>query len=146
MTEDRRYSPIFSEHLQDEFGHDSRLAGDRAGSLTEVWDPVLEAASNWFAWKMLSLDNVEKMVLVHQVLEVGGSLISQHARDSFTRYNETDYFAIHAVADDEHQRAGLSLLEHLDAPTYERLFQLQKEGWDMLNLLLARIAELTNEW
>jgi quercetin dioxygenase-like cupin family protein len=144
LAEDRRYAALFSQHLTEEFGHDAKLARDRSGSLTPVWDPVLDSASHWFAWKMVSLDNVEKLVLVHLVLEVGSYLISNHARQRFAAFQETDFFEVHAAADEGHQEAGLDLLKTKDTATYERLFQVQQEGWDMLNLLCSRIAALAD--
>ncbi|HEY1534542.1 MAG TPA: hypothetical protein VGF76_11000, partial [Polyangiaceae bacterium] len=143
-TDDRRFGVVFRKHLIEEFGHDLDLARERGGT-RPVWDPVLDACGNWFCWKMLTCDNVEKIILIHLVLEVGGSVISAHAGPAINPLGETSYFAVHDEADALHQELGLELLQNVPEASFPRLFQVQAEGWDMLNLLSKRIAELSHE-
>ncbi|MBW4575129.1 MAG: hypothetical protein KME08_07580 [Aphanothece sp. CMT-3BRIN-NPC111] len=146
FTEDRQFAQLFKKHLDEEYGHNTNLAAERGDAVQIVWDPILEATSNWFAWKMLTLDNTEKTVLVHLVLEVGSSAFSTIANPIMAAFQDTEYFAIHDEADEDHQEMGLDLLIDLEQKTYDRLMQIQKEGWDMLNVLCARIAELVESY
>lgn len=146
FTEERHFALLFEKHLDEEYGHNTNLAAERGNALQIVWDPILEATSNWFAWKMLTLDNTEKTVLVHLVLEVGSSAFSTVANPIVASFQETEYFAIHDEADDDHQEMGLELLVDLAPKSYDRLMKIQQEGWDMLNVLCARIAELVESY
>jgi quercetin dioxygenase-like cupin family protein len=139
-ADEPRYAEMFREHLAEEYGHDQKLVKDLGAELSPVWDPTLEAASNWFVWKMLTLDNTDKVVLMSLVLEVSSHVFSKHALAVIPGVLQTDYFEIHAIADVQHQEAGLPLLKHLDDTTYERLFKVQQEGWDMLNLMASRVG------
>lgn len=140
--EDTRFSGAFDEHLSEEFDHAARLAKDRGPAAPDVWDPALDAASSWFVLKMLGLDPAEKVVLVHMVLEVGSRAFHEVANPVLSPYGETDYFAIHEEADEAHEQMCIEEIDGLDARTYERLFRVQKQGWDMLQALCARMASL----
>ncbi|MEH2079522.1 MAG: hypothetical protein V7K89_05765 [Nostoc sp.] len=146
FTEEREFALLFNKHLDEEYGHNNNLAAERGDALKVVWDPILEATSNWFAWKMLTLDSTEKTVLVHLVLEVGSSVFSKVANLNISSFEQTKYFAVHDEADDEHQVMGLELLTNLEQRSYDRLIQIQQEGWDMLNVMCARIAELVESY
>lgn len=142
FTDDTRYSGIFKEHLDEEYNHNTALARDRGPELTEVWDPILESTSSWFAWKMLTLDNLDKLVLVHLVLEAAATEWHRVAHPIMSRYRETNHFQTHDQVDHGHEDLGLELLEKIDADTFKRLSSVQKEGWDMMNVMCARMAEL----
>lgn len=146
FTEEPQFVQLFQKHLDEEYGHNTNLAAERANALQPIWDPILEATSNWFVSKMLTLDNTEKTVLVHLVLEVGSSVFSKVASPIFARFQDTEYFAIHDAADEEHQQMGLELLSDLEPKNYDRLMQIQQQGWGMLNVLCARIAELAESY
>jgi quercetin dioxygenase-like cupin family protein len=141
-TMDPKFSPLFEQHLGEEYDHATQLAADRAGALVELWDPILDAAANWFVGRMLVLDSAEKAVLIHLVLEVGSRVFHEVANPLLSPYGETDFFAVHEEADAEHEAMILAPLEGLDSAVYERLFAVQQQGWDMLNALCTRIAEL----
>ncbi len=142
FCEDPRYSGIFQDHLKEEFGHNENLASDRGEGLLKVWDPILEATSSWFAWKMLTLDNAEKLVLVHLVLEAAATVFHIVAHPIMSKFRETDHFATHHDGDQIHETMGISLLTNLDPHSLTRLETVQKQGWDMMNTLCARMAEI----
>jgi quercetin dioxygenase-like cupin family protein len=143
LTADVRFSGLFREHLDEEYGHDRLLARER-GSDEFVWDPILEAASSWFASSMLTLDNAEKAVLVHMVLEAASSTFMAEAQPVLDSYGAMSYFSLHNEADDDHVAMAEDVLRGLPAKTYQRLFTVQEQGWQMLNALCARIAELSD--
>ena len=57
-------------------------------------------------------------------------------------FNETQHFAVHNTEDGDHLAMGLDALRGLDRATYERLAHVQREGWDMMNVLCTRMATL----
>lgn len=142
LNDNNRYVPIVRAHLVEEFGHDVALMHDRKDR-EPIWDPILEACSCWFSWQMLSLDNSEKTVLVHMVLEASAHLFFIKAHHVMRQYAETDYFKIHADVDEHHETMGLELLTGLRDVDYQRLSEIQQQGWDMLNAACRRMAELT---
>lgn len=142
LTENHRFLKIAQEHLEEEFGHDVSLSHDRHDKLP-IWDPILDACSCWFTWKMFVLDNYGKTFLVHLILEASANLFFQEAHKVMKQYGETDYFQIHATVDEHHETMGIQLLEGLRAIDYTHLLEVQQQGWDMLNTACTRMAELT---
>jgi quercetin dioxygenase-like cupin family protein len=145
FTEDIQYSAIFKEHLDEEYDHNTSLAKDRGSELVEVWDPILDSTSSWFAWKMMTLDNMDKLVLVHLVLEAAATEWHRAAHPIMSKYRETNHFQTHDDVDHGHEDLGLDLLETIDEATLKRLLSVQKEGWDMMNAMCARMALLANQ-
>jgi len=142
LTENNRFLKVAQEHLEEEFGHDLTLNHDRHDR-RPTWDPILEACSCWFTWKMLVLDNYGKTFLVHLVLESSANIFFKEAHLVMKRHAETNYFQMHAVVDEHHEQMGIQLLEGLSAVDYERLLEIQQQGWDMLNMVCTRMAELS---
>lgn len=142
LNEDKRYQSIVRAHLKEEFGHDVSLMHDRHNR-APIWDPILEACSGWFVLKMLTLDNIEKTLLVHLVLEASANVFFVEAHRVMARYDETNYFKIHAQLDEQHEAMGIKRLEGLSTADYAQLLIIQSQGWDMLNAACERIAALT---
>ncbi len=143
LTEDNAYLHVAQAHLSEEFGHDIALMHDRGEKLPQ-WDAILEACSCWFAWKMFTLDNADKTVLVHLVLESSANLFFKEAHRVMSHYGETNYFKIHCDADEHHEAMGFALLKDLRPQDYQHLFEVQRQGWDVLYTACARIADLAS--
>jgi quercetin dioxygenase-like cupin family protein len=143
MTENPRFAGLFRDHLDEEFGHDRLLARER-GSEDAPWDPILEATSSWFATSMLTLDDAEKLVLVHLVLEAASSTFMAAVQPILDSYGEMSYFALHNEADEEHVNMAAEALAAVPEEAYPRLSAVQERGWQMLNTLCARIAALSD--
>ena len=143
FTSDSRFKPLAVEHLLEEFGHNKALEDSRQGGLQKIWDPILQATSEWFAFKMQSYSDIERLVLVHLVLEGGAKVFHNMADPIMQSYHETKHFEVHNLADDGHLEMGLDLLRNLPDATYARLEEVLHEGWGMLNALCARMAELS---
>ena len=143
FTDNDLYLPLFELHLEEEFGHNTRLKEDRR-KRKAAWDPILEATSSWFANKMLSLDNLEKIVLVHLVVETSACTFYRNAKnimevDSF----QSKHFDIHlSDIDLTHAKLGIDFLKNTHRADFDNLSALQKQGWKMLNAAFNRIAEL----
>lgn len=142
LNDNHLFGDIIHQHLVEEFGHDVSLMNDRKDRPPK-WDPILDACSCWFSWKMLTLDNSEKTVLVHLVLEASAHLFFIEAHKIMAKYTETDYFKIHAEVDEDHENMGINLLEGLREIDYKSLVEIQQQGWDVLNSVCDRIAELS---
>ena len=143
LISDARYKPLALEHLLEEFGHNRSLEASRNGELKKVWDPVLQATSEWFAYKMHSYSDIERLVLVHFVLEGGAKVFHEMAHPIMQSFKETAHFEVHSLEDDGHMEMGIELIKNIDEQTYIQLLQVLEEGWGMLNALCQRMAELS---
>ncbi|HVT62379.1 MAG TPA: hypothetical protein VHD33_02680 [Legionellaceae bacterium] len=141
LTENTRFLKIAQIHLTEEFGHNISLMKDRHQK-PPIWDAVLEGCCAWFAWKMFTLDDVDRTLLVHLVLESSANLFFHQAHQIMTRYGETNYFKLHSDVDEHHEALGITLLKGLNELHYLHLLDIQQQGWDMLNTICRRIAEL----
>lgn len=144
FCEDKSYFGVATQHLIEEFGHNFSLTKDRNARPT-VWDPILEASASWFTWKMMTLDNDEKTILVHFVLESSACVFFEAAHKVMTQYSETDYFEIHAEADEEHEKMAIDILQNIPPSKMERLCLIQAQGWSMLNTVCDQIAKIVGE-
>jgi mannose-6-phosphate isomerase-like protein (cupin superfamily) len=138
---DDTFRSTFADHFREEVGH-NELLGERKRD-TPVRDSVLNALLSWFSYQMIVLDNVEKAVLVHLVLETAGhhfeSLGSANA--SLRKDTSAKYFEAHA-ADDQHKDMVSGLITGCHPRTYQRLGVLLDEGWDTLGEITNRMAFL----
>lgn len=136
------FESITRHHLEEEFGHDRALQNQRKKS--EVfWDPILQATVDWFPYKMFSLDEMEKLVLVHLVVEASATLFYTNLPESITKSGAYfEHFKIHSEIDTSHEQMGLEHLKNLDNRFYQRLYTVQSEGWSMLNSLFERMTQL----
>jgi hypothetical protein len=139
-----KFFSISHQHLNEEYGHNVALKQDRHHR-SAVWNPILEATSSWFAWKMLTLDGEEKTVLVHLVLETSAQLFFKQAHQIMDRYKETQYFKVHFAADEQHEQMGIALLQGLTAEKYQRLRDIQSQGWSVLNAACEQITSLVQQ-
>ncbi len=139
-----RFKALTRSHLEEEFGHDQKLQSDRLDK-TEVWDPTLDALCSWFPWKILSLDEYAKTVLVHLVVEASATVAYANIPLSFGDSINSDHFSHHNTVDGDHSKMGVEFLEDLSSEEYAYLHQVQQEGWDVLNKIFERIYILLRE-
>ncbi|KWI26317.1 cupin domain-containing protein [Burkholderia stagnalis] len=133
--------PIYLAHLREELGHDDLLKSQH-GPFDDLYDPILEAASQWFVNMMLHGTEAEKIVVVHMVVESSGCLFGQASRAIFCSRHDEDqsYFGIHADADDAHQYIGRSYLKRLPLASFPGLMDVCRRAWDQMDLIHERIA------
>ena len=144
FSDNSKFSSVTHQHLNEEYGHNTFLNQDRHYR-PSVWDPILEATGSWFAWKMFTLDEEEKTVLVHLVLETSAQLFFTRAHQVMEQYQETEYFKIHRDADEQHEQMGIDLLKELTVEKYQRLQKILSQGWAILNTACNQIALLTQQ-
>lgn len=135
---------ITTQHLNEEFGHNQSLLKDR-NNRPPVWDPILEATSSWFVWKMFTLDNDQKSVLIHLVLESSANIFFTAAFQIMNKHYDTDYFIKHANLDEGHEEMGIELIRGVSLQRKADLFLIQEQGWEMMNQACNRIAQLAIE-
>lgn len=144
FCDNSKFLSVAQLHLTEEYGHNISLKQDREHR-PSIWDPILESTSSWFAWKMFTLDEEEKIVLVHLVLESSAHLFFTQAHQVMEQYQETEYFKIHRDADERHEQMGISLLKELTVEKYQQLQKILHQGWAILNTACNQIALLTQQ-
>ena len=143
LTDTFNFAELAQEHLDEEYGHNVSLLQER-NNRPPKWDPILESGSAWFCWKMLTLDNAEKTLLIHFVLEASANIFFTAANVVMQRYKTTNYFNVHAENDERHEALGFELLEGLTPKIYQNLALVQQQGWEVLIMTCDRIAKLVH--
>jgi len=138
---DDRYGSVFLRHLQEEIGHDDILQKDRARS-DQIWDPILEATTAWFVSRMTVLDNIEKLAIVHLVLESSGAHMGAVSRAPMRQLGSANYFGLHDEIDDSHVAVALGPIRRQPPDILARLMTVIEQAWQMLDTHAARMAEL----
>ncbi|WP_387468091.1 cupin domain-containing protein [Photorhabdus sp. RM323S] len=139
--QDPKFEELAWLHLIEELGHNRILAKNRT-DLQTVFDPVLESTSAWFPWKMNSISDIEKVVLVHLVVEASATFFYKHIQPEMVSTATGGHFDIHTITDDEHMAMGYEFLRNIPLSDGERLFEIQHQGWSMLMSVMGRIADL----
>jgi len=138
---DERYGALFQRHFREEIGHDDILAKDR-GRSDEVWDPVLEATTAWFISRMTILDNIEKLAIVHLVLESSGAYMGAASKAPMRRLGSADYFGLHDEVDDSHVTIAIEPIRRQPPETIARLMIVIEQAWRMLDTYVDRVVAL----
>jgi hypothetical protein len=141
LCEDPAFTPLFYQHLDEEYGHDKVLFQEREIKSIHN-DAILEAISNWFFSKMLSFTPYEQVVLVNLCLEASSLIFHEHAVPALDPNKKLIFLQLHKELDASHEKMGLSLLEDLTKNHYSRLLNIQESSWSMIEALMMRIAEL----
>ena len=139
--QDQQFEDLAWLHLVEELGHNRDLAKKRS-DLQLVFDPILESTSAWFASKMDTIGEVEKVVLVHLVVEASATFFYKHIHPAMASTKSAEHFEVHNVVDEDHVEMGYEFLRHLKLTEGDKLFEIQRQGWSMLMVLMGRIADL----
>jgi hypothetical protein len=134
---DPRFHAVFLKHLNEEIGHDAMLA--KRPNAVIVDDTLFEATLGWFNYQMMVLDNVDRVVLMHFVLETAGDYFHNLASGRLARDVASSYFDAHAEVDADHAAAGVELVQGHSSATYERLGLLLDAAWNMLEAAFGRV-------
>jgi hypothetical protein len=139
--DDPSYRGLFLRHLREEAGHDEVATAER-GSTAELWDPILESAAAWFILRMTILDNVEKLAVMHLVVEAGAAHMSSVCAPAMRRFAGARYFELHADADPRHVTMALEPLAGQSPATLARLRTVIDQAWRVLDTWIGRVATL----
>lgn len=142
FCEDPDFEPIFTQHFDEEYGHNKMLQKER-NVLGLKKDPLVQALCSWFPYKMFSTTPAEQLVISTLCIEAAAVIIHTHAIPTFDPEKKSDYYKVHEEHDCHHENLGLFLLENLSTREYEHLIRVLEEAWGNCNALMARIGELT---
>lgn len=142
LCEDPSFTKIFSQHLEEEYGHDKVLEQEKQDQNIKT-DTILEAICNWFPSKMLSFTPYEQIVLVNLCLEAASTIFHEYAIPTIDPDRKLKYLQLHEDLDLNHEKMGAYLLEGLTENHYSRLLNIQELSWNMFGELINRIAELS---
>jgi len=142
FSEQEEFTKLAWEHLMDEFGHNIELSENRKKDVV-AYDPIFEALGSWFTLKMMTFGDSERAVLVHGVVESCATIFYEKLGSIFLNCEKTGkHFKTHTHLDPEHEQMGIDLLkqQNVNDPA---LLAIQKKGWDMIEVLFTRLAEIT---
>jgi len=128
-------------HLKEELGHNRDLAKSRS-DLQPVFDPVLEGVCAWFPSKIGMLGDLEKVVLVHLVVEASAVFFYKHVQPAMGTTDAKRHFDSHKSTDEAHVEMGYAFLRKVSSADWPRLFEIQRQGWAMLMAVMGRVADL----
>ena len=134
----QEFQDLSEAHIAEEIGHNKTLA--QLGGNQNLWDPALASACSWFVEQMFRLSEVEKVILVHFVLEGSGQIFHNRANWLFPG---NVHFNLHNEHDEEHFEMGYKVLQaqsSLHLPSLERTLD---QGWVMMNYLCSIIANFS---
>ena len=138
-------NPAFEElawlHLLEELGHNRDLAKSRP-DLQLVFDPILEGVCSWFPSKVGVISDVEKVVLVHLVVEASAVFFYKHVQPAMGANTAKGHFDKHKSDDEAHVAMGYDFLRNITSADWPRLFEIQRQGWGMLMAVMGRVADL----
>ncbi|HCM1323109.1 cupin domain-containing protein [Vibrio parahaemolyticus] len=140
-TQDSEHLVLAWEHFTEELGHNTDLANSR-DKTNVVFDPVLEASSSWFANIIPSLTDSQKVVLVHLVVEASATYFYKHLKPAMEQDVTKAHFDNHHIDDHDHVKMGYDFIRRNQLTEPEKLLEIQKKGWSMLETVMGRIADL----
>jgi hypothetical protein len=140
LTEGRNRS-LAEAHLRDELGHNTDLAQGRSEARA-IWDPIMESTGAWFAWRMMTATDLERIVLVHLVIESCANVFYRYMRDYVSAADIDGHVTAHLGLDDEHVQMGVRALEQVRPVDLPALLHIQEQGWAMLECMFARMGDL----
>ena len=125
----------------DELGHSRTLELNRNGSCRPIQDPSWIALSDWFSYKIQTLNDLERATLMHLVLEQGRRIFHDfmHPITKPAKKAKTSK----ASKSDSSEKIDFDFLHAIDQQGIDHLFSIIDQGWDMLNALYERTAELS---
>lgn len=141
LTDNKEFEQTFKEHLKEEFGHDEALRNSRDNLVCKE-DAIFESLCTWFNYKMLTLDNLEKVVLVHLVIESSADIFYSKIMHIFNT-DKITHFECHSEHDNNHKDVDQELFKHINKSTFDSLALILKQGWSIVEKQYERLAELT---
>jgi pyrroloquinoline quinone (PQQ) biosynthesis protein C len=91
---------------------------------------------------MFNTSDEEKVVLIHLILETSANVFFNMIYPIMSQFGEHYYFKKHSEADVKHEKMANDLLINLSPAQYQRLIEIQSQGWAIMFAALDRIAEL----
>jgi hypothetical protein len=128
-------------HLAEEIGH-QRLLAEARGAAPALWDPIISACSSWIVDSMAKLSPMERLALVHLVLEGSGLVALTAGRRNFS---QSQYFALHSETDVEHLNMGYEELARRNDWSMDGISEVLRKGWAIVFIFTNRLAQLATQ-
>lgn len=138
----KKYKDVFTEHLLDELGHDTKLEEERGLDAENLWDPILEASTSWFLSQNYTIDDPKRIIMVSLVLEKCAGKFYGHFAKLLKDDLSSDHIENHSDADPYHETLGVDLIKEDCEHRLEEFIDFQNKAWDMLFLYIKRKGEL----
>lgn len=142
LCENPNFQKIFTQHFDEEYGHDKLLQRERK-KLHLKKDPIIQALCAWFPHKMFSTTPAEQLIISNLCIESAAVIIHTYAIPAFDPERKSEYYKIHEEHDCHHEKMGINLLESLSSSEYEQLTHILEDTWSVVNALMSRMGELT---
>lgn len=140
-TREGAHEDLAWDHLIEELGHNRDLSEARTKK-TPVFDPILESSAAWFQNIIQTLSDIEKVVLVHLVVECSATFFYKHVKPAMQTESTNKHFDEHSMHDHEHVKMGYDFIREYPVGDLAPLLEIQEKGWSMLGVVMARIADL----
>lgn len=132
---------MYLEHFKEEFGHDEILKNEQE-IVPENIDLNIESYASWFLMKTLISNDLERIIMIHLVLETSAHAFHQLAAKVFKEKEGEKYFDIHQESDEKHAVMGINFLKNQTSGTYIDLLDFLNKCWDMLDAMLSKIDQI----
>lgn len=141
LSESDTFRLLAQQHLDEELGHNVALSQGR--NIIEGFDLELLNLCEWFPQFIENLDDLERLVLVHLVVEGCACVFYEKLTPLFKGHPKESHFIEHQHADAGHDLMGIDLLANQTEETYNKLEEVQQLGWKQINLLMSRLGYLS---
>jgi quercetin dioxygenase-like cupin family protein len=115
--------------------------GKRSDSPVPEPDPVMESLSRWFEYQMYVLDDFEKRAVLDLALHPALNAYRTCALITLGDHEIVD--ALSSVPAETSLDARIEGLQNQSLRSYQRLMQILREAWDMLEAFSDRMVEMT---
>lgn len=143
ICDDASFNGEFDDHLKEEFGHHHLLRNSRTDLVSRT-DAPFEALCIWFNHQMLVLDNIEKLVLVHLVVEASAHVFYSKIKKVFDSSKLT-HFDEHSDHDHDHQGVNRKFFKNMTTAQFSRIQEIQRQGWSVVEKQYQRLSEIIVE-
>ncbi|MDE1462743.1 cupin domain-containing protein [Spartinivicinus poritis] len=137
LVSDAEFSKIFSQHLDEEIGHDKYLE-----KFVYIKNQDIEAYCAWFERKIQLVSDVEKAIIVHTVLETAGEIFSANIQ-SRNKGKISEYIELHAELDEGHANICDPHIKDYVYSNFNKAVELCSDSWEILIKLFTTILSLS---
>lgn len=137
LTTDTELAQLFSQHLEEEIGHDQYF-----DKFFYEKHPDIEVYCAWFERKIQLVSDTEKAIIVHTVLETAGEIFANIIQSKNVGPTTT-YLELHANLDDGHADICTLQIEEFVYSNPKQANDLCSESWEMFITLFSTILHLS---
>lgn len=140
ITYDEGLLKIFYEHLQEEIGHEQILS-----KYNYEKDMTIESYCSWFEEKIKAVNDHEKAIMIHSVLEAAGEIFSKSI--STDTKQTKNYIDLHSDLDEGHSKVCDSYIIDYSINNSDSTENIYNETWiafiTMFEYFLSKCSDNT---